>query len=299
MSLSETHMNESLNRCNGKTKNGEPCRNFPMKGSDYCYIRFHGPSSKPFVSRILNLFRNRAETIITGVVLMMIPLGIAFHRYAMEAQSGVLDSINPASTANISSGAGRLHFDNPDGVFLREGSTPILEVKLQRHKRHWFLPSQQQLLVSATIRDATGNQVARLRDNEWTVIDPMYDRNYTSDTLEVRDRNENVVLQVVNFGHTIHIAGVFRCKNGWINVIAPARINGLDVAAIEFRPPWMVPQIKITNICDYPSALHFGSCPGVANLRKLVEEPGATSGVDMNGSLVCSDTNIEIEKVNP
>src|ERR1700683_5298823 len=144
------------NNCKAKTKSGGQCRNTAMKGSDYCYIRFHGPINKPLPSRLLNFISNHSVGFIIAVILMLIPLSIEFHHYALEARSGVIDSAVPASTANISIGAGRFHFDNPDGIFLREGDMPILEVKLQSYHNHWFLPLRQRLLVTAIIRDASG-----------------------------------------------------------------------------------------------------------------------------------------------
>jgi hypothetical protein len=53
------------------------------------------------------------------------------------------------------------------------------------------------LKLSTTVRDADGNLIVQVTDNEWTVPTlNVWDKNYTRDALEVKDRKGRVVFQV-------------------------------------------------------------------------------------------------------
>lgn len=189
-----------------------------------------------------------------------------------HAQVGVISSPVSAQVRYLSVGSTRFKIDSPDGVFLKDGELPILTLGLKSGK----------LLVSTTIRDAKGEMVAELRNNEWqTNKNSIFDRNYTDNALEVRDQNGKVALQVVHFGDTIHLAGIFRCRSGWTNVFCPVPEGG---AVIDIKPPGQEPQHSITPIFEYPSELHFGSCPGLSSLEKIITH-GPGNAYRLTGAL--------------
>jgi hypothetical protein len=187
------------------------------------------------------------------------------------AMSGILRSTNDVSNTTapiISAGGARFIIWDPNGVFLSEGTNPLV----------WLHINNGKLAVSANIRNENGELVAELRDNEWTLNKNLiFDRNYTNQALEVRERSGKVILQVAilpveNLGEIIYFAGILRCSNGRTLEIA----NGQTGAVFEFQPPHKPSQITINPIFKYPSDLHFGDCPGYKTL--LSENPAITNG---------------------
>jgi hypothetical protein len=61
----------------------------------------------------------------------------------------------------------------------------------------------------------------------------IFDRNYNDHVLEIKDSRGEVPPQVIDFGATVHIAGIFRCKNGW--TVTMGRILG--DTAFDIRSP--------------------------------------------------------------
>lgn len=72
------------------------------------------------------------------------------------------------------------------------------------------------LMVSTQIRDQSGDVVAELTRNEWKVSAPpkTWDRNYNSDSLEVKNAKGQVVLQVTIFPDRIRVLGEWWGKDG-------------------------------------------------------------------------------------
>ena len=203
-----------------------------------------------------------------GILLVMLTitasvLGIvSYVHYRIDKQhSSATGMISPPSFASVkylSIGSTRFLIDSPEGVFLKDGDIPVLTMNIKDRK----------LLVTTTIRDTRGNIVAELKNNEWRVNkNNIFDRNYTNNALEVRDQSGKIALQVVHFGDTIHLAGIFHCRNGWTNVFMPLPEGG---AIIDIKPPGKEPEHSIQQIFEYPSELHFGSSPGLASLEKLI-----------------------------
>ncbi len=214
--------------------------------------------------------------------LLSLGLAIAsFAYYKLDKQknalTGVISSPHSAEVKYLSIGSTRFIIDSPDGVFLKDGEQPVLTMNLNDGK----------LMVSTIIRDTKGEIVAELIDNEWQLNDQnIFDRNYTDNALEVRDQTGKVTLQVVHFGDTIHLAGIFRCRNQWTNVFCPLAEGG---AVIDMKPPGVEPEHSIQQIFRYPSERHFGSCPGLKSLEKtIVHGPGGA--YRMGGALdICKD----------
>jgi hypothetical protein len=203
-----------------------------------------------------------------AATVISLALGLLTYFYYVQdkklgATSGVINPPTAGDIRYLSVGASRFLIDTPDGVFLRDGADPVLSMRT----------SNGRLLVSTRIRDSEGALVAELVENEWELNKGNYfDRNYTDQALEVRDRSGRVALQVAHFGDTVHLAGAFTCKNGWTNVMGPVGHKG---AVMDIRPPGHAPEYSIPPIFEYPSALHFGSAPGLDSVKALIRHgPG-------------------------
>jgi hypothetical protein len=144
-----------------------------------------------------------------------------------------------------------------DGVVFDDGKTPLLAIRL----------IDGRLLVSTQIRDDTGGLIAEMKDNEWKHQEApvVFDRNYTRDVLEIRDRTGKVALQVANLGSTVELSAIFHCSNGWTYMVG--RIAG-EGSAMELRHPGEPLRSEIPSICDYPSDQHLGSCPSADRLSQ-------------------------------
>lgn len=204
------------------------------------------------------------------VAATVVSLALAFLMYfyyvqdkRLTATSGIITAPTQGAIRYLSVGASRFLIDTPDGVFLRDGNNPILSMHTKSGR----------LLVSTRIRDPKGNLVAELVDNEWKLNKGNYfDRNYTEQALEVRDKSGHVALQVAHFGDTVHLAGAFTCKNGWTNIMGPIGDKG---AVIDIKPPGQGPEYSIPPIFDYPSDLHLGAAPGLERVKALLRHgPG-------------------------
>jgi hypothetical protein len=114
-----------------------------------------------------------------------------------------------------------------------------------------------QLKISAIIRNRDG-VIVELIKNEWKVNpNNTFDRNYSRNALEVKDNNNEIVLQVRHVGDRIQFQGKFYDING----------NGVGLVKHPSGKGGMIektgsshPQLEITiePIFRYPSELHFG-----------------------------------------
>ncbi len=252
-------------RCKASTKAGDQCRNNAIPGARFCYLSSHGASQRPFLQRATNFVSNHWLALALSLISIAgTYLGLLWYARdkAMNATSGIISAPIQQTPMSISVGSTEFVMLSRDGVLFRDKEAPLLSIKLVEGR----------LLVTTRIRDASGLLLAEMKDNEWKHLPQpaIFDRNYTADALEIRDRSGKVALQVANLGSTVDVAALFHCVNGWTYLVGP--IGGAG-SAIELRPPGQELQFEIPPICEYPSDLHFGSCPGVERLRHM------TSGV--------------------
>jgi len=115
--------------------------------------------------------------------------------------------------------------------------------------------------VSTQIHDLNDNLIVELDRNEWKVGPSAFDRNFTDDTLEVRDSSGAVVLQVKVLPGIIQLQGMW-----WINLGPP---NGIVRFFIRGNPKnggqiIIVPKFNkdplpvIDPMFNYPSDRHMG-----------------------------------------
>jgi len=141
------------------------------------------------------------------------------------------------------------------------------------------------LKLSTQIRDAHGELVAEIIDNEWKLRkENLWDRNYDKNALEVRDAKGDVVLQIVLKEDYVQLAAkmysrdgagfgigsttftqedISRHEEGSLKIVAtadgPKEVKIGDVTGVlEVRPPAHPLDLVIEPIFRYPSELHLG-----------------------------------------
>jgi hypothetical protein len=251
-------------RCKATTKNGDQCRNNAIPGTSFCYISSHGQIRKTFRQRTRNFFRNNWLALVAVISLAIAAIGVYWHLQdkKLTATSGVISSSIQSAPMSISVGSAEFRMLSKDGVVFDDNGDPLLSIRLLNGK----------LLVTTRVRDASNGLIAEMNDNEWKHQHQpaIFDRNYTQDALEIRESTGKVVLQVANLGNTVDVAAIFRCKNGWTYIAGPIAGEG---SAIELRRPSVPLRFEIPPICNYPSDLHFGSCPGIERLKQMASGP--------------------------
>lgn len=117
-----------------------------------------------------------------------------------------------------------------------------------------------QLRLSTKIRDQRGQIIAEITDNEWKVDqDNSWDRNYSKDSLEVRDPTGDVVLQVKLVGDRVQFqAKLYDATGRRIGLgksMDPKAPGGIIEMTGSAHPRLTM---EIEPIFKYPSDLHFG-----------------------------------------
>ena len=151
------------------------------------------------------------------------------------------------SGAKISSGGGPLQLFQI-WPFLRTSHLTIESI-------------DDKILVTTDIRDKHGNLVAELLRNEWQVAPPpaTWDRNYSSDSLEVRNAEGVVVLQVRALQDRIRLQGEWwdNTGKGLRIVKSPdSRNPGALILLMRINDNNEEPSIKA--MFKYPSSSYFG-----------------------------------------
>lgn len=139
--------------------------------------------------------------------------------------------------------------------------------------------------ISTKIRDSDGQVIAEIIGNEWKLKkEALWDRNYNTKALEVKNGEGDVILQVlmkedcVQFaakmygrdgkGFAIGSTGftkedIARHKEGKLRIIAgkdgPKEVKAGDtVGVMETRPPGCPLELHIEPLFKYPSDSHLG-----------------------------------------
>jgi hypothetical protein len=184
-----------MSRCKAITKTGDQCRNNAIRGTRFCYLLSHGDIQKTFRQRVGNFITNKWLTFAltaASVALGGLALSWYIRDKRMNATSGVISSPAEQSPMSVSVGSAEFVMLSKDGVVFDDGKIPLLSIRLvERH-----------LLVTTQIRDDHGSVIAEMKDNEWKhqPQPTIFDRNYTQDTLEIKDITGKIALQVANLG---------------------------------------------------------------------------------------------------
>jgi hypothetical protein len=189
---------------------------------------------------------------------------------ARAAQTGLLQAQRkPTETPILDPTKGVypiLELGDSGAKFLFTGpqGTPIFKFAGDNHIT--VVREDGEVKVSATIRDKSGDVVAELVKNEWKV-NPRnsWDRNYTTDALEVRDNTGDIVLQVRALPDRIQFQAKLYDSAGMGIAFGKSDIPGQPGGIIEFaRPPDGTFRIKVAPMFKYPSERHLGELAGGA-----------------------------------
>lgn len=169
------------------------------------------------------------------VVLVYDPIYDKWRSEKAALTSGVLHPLINNGQAlpaiQVGQSEGLIYLTDPKGYLFNFPSDSI-RVREERGE----------LLFSTTVRDHNGNLVVEIVDNHWTVS-PLttncWDKNYTSDSLEVKDGRGRVVLQVRILADRVQLQGEWPTSNNTL------------VQEYDERTG-IVPRFK------YPSSEHLG-----------------------------------------
>lgn len=108
---------------------------------------------------------------------------------------------------------------------------------------HLSTSEDGRLLISYDLRDASGEVLGRIRDNEWFDVAGKLDRNFDDQAFEIYDPGSSkAVLQIARDGNVAIIQGHLRTSDGRMVTVTQSEIIG------GYRPlcAWF----------EYPSELH-------------------------------------------
>ncbi|HVF49722.1 MAG TPA: hypothetical protein VNA19_06530 [Pyrinomonadaceae bacterium] len=275
-------------QCKAKIKTGKQCGNNAISGTDFCYLRTHCGSAVQLNKRFFNAVRNHWITAVSLLGVLITSIGFllylqdksaATQESRLNATSGVLSASATNPIENISVGSKRFFLTSKDGVFLRDKEAAVLSLRRVNNS----------LLVSTQIMNNRGDLIAELKDNEWVhqARPAIFDRNYTDSVLEIKDNTGKIALQVVDFGDTVHVAGIFRCRDGSTRVLGPLN---KEKSALISTPPGAESDYRISPICEYPSSRHLGMCPGVQALGQTINR-SSVGGYMISSIDICSNQN--------
>lgn len=117
--------------------------------------------------------------------------------------------------------------------------------------------------LTTPLLDRTGRKIVNIEKNHWTVVPfpGIWDKNYTQNSLEVKDIREQVVLQIRYLPDRIQIAVEWRDQFGRGQEWSKCGSNKALPSCIS---PWGNPQTELQNeipiepIFEYPSSQHWG-----------------------------------------
>lgn len=107
------------------------------------------------------------------------------------------------------------------------------------------------LQVSATIRDRNFEVIGKIEKNEWSRVPDRGDRNYSDTAFEVIGPDDEVVLQVVNWGAV---------EVRMLTYIAPGVMRGIsdEAGIVSGTEDHVRSKVKLKRMFKYPSQLHLG-----------------------------------------
>lgn len=194
------------------------------------------------------------DWIIFSVILFLIILGSGLNYYQnikedmYSKNAGILSGklgdksiVNPAigfETANI------IFINHSKGEKLGLLGIP-LDIWIENNE----------LKVSASIRDKSGQIIAILNENEWDLKNKDYDRNFDDKALEVINNENEVVFQIKFNDEFVQIWGVFYNKDGTGSYIEQLNESGLVMGGLNKNETKI---INVKKIFRYPSELYFG-----------------------------------------
>ncbi|HEV8588798.1 MAG TPA: hypothetical protein VGQ72_07970 [Pyrinomonadaceae bacterium] len=176
--------------------------------------------------------------------LVYSPIRTSWHAEQAAETTGTLivsstDATNELPRVQIGQGGTAFVLELREGQATNLFGMPFDVVNVKR--------VNNQLLLSTTVRDQAGNLVVEVVENRWTVSPVKtncWDKNYTQDSLEVKDGRGRVVLQVRVLPHALQIEGEWPLPGGRHTLVAE------DDQYTDLKG--IVPRFK------YPSEIYWG-----------------------------------------
>ena len=211
------------------------------------------------------------------IIFIILAISIISFTYMIEFQQeqkekatsmeGVLESdqTNPPSTILFSTKdniSAMLQLGTSDSRLIWTGPNGKPMLVLPKDQYIAISKDQGELKLSAKLIGRNGLMV-EIIDNEWK-INPQesWDRNYNYNTLEVKDENGNVVLQVRLLYDRIQLQFISPMTN---NALLGA--EGIDYLFTR-NPTTGKYEAKIIPLFKYPSKNHFGELGLVREIKK-------------------------------
>lgn len=114
-----------------------------------------------------------------------------------------------------------------------------------------------ELKISAVVRDESGKIMSKLKANEWQVNpNNVLDRNFDKNAVEVINEKGEVILQADFNGKEVNFAGIFTRQDGWKVAVGPAPSG--EGGMFVFTPPNEDIKVSFNKIFRYPSEQHPG-----------------------------------------
>jgi hypothetical protein len=124
------------------------------------------------------------------------------------------------------------------------------------------------ILVSTIIRDRDDKVLVKIEQNNWLASSPplTFDKNYTGDTLEVKDARDRVVFHMRLLPDRVQVEGEWRDDTGYgVRIAKPDRgmpPGGMGIAFLQPRskdPKGIADAFgRIQPMFKYPSSEHWG-----------------------------------------
>lgn len=159
--------------------------------------------------------RVRLQLVFTTAIVMLVWHFYFENQYHEQRAAAVEGVLTPEKAALNKQAIIRAADDGPTFTFTSDSSGPSsLPAGIYRPELE-VSEGPAGVLLTTSVKDRDGHLIVAIKDNHWTVY-PQYssDKNYTSNSLEVKDSSGEVVLQVVLIGSTALVRGIWRDQFG-------------------------------------------------------------------------------------
>jgi hypothetical protein len=188
------------------------------------------------------------------VLVVSYPIRRAYRTEQANALSGEIHPITASATAPVLQyGTSKSHFvweGDPNVPMYRFFADGYLKLELENGE----------ILVTTQVRDKYGNVVLEMDKNVWRVSGPpiSWDKNYTSDALEVQDRRGHVVFQMHLFPDRVQIKGEWHNEQGGGIAFSQEGENGTQILIPDNdKSGFDWDTVNIDPIFEYPSKDHW------------------------------------------
>lgn len=220
------------------------------------------PDKVPRLVRLIS-----AAVLLIGIVFKIILLVKQSQQEATEKYVGVLEAKSKIPTSSDQNIVPKLQIANTGTIIWLDGGDAAKFIhELLKDNNFKAVIEEGRLKVSMTIIDKDGEIVAEIARNEWKVNpNNSFDRNYSTDSLEVKDSLGDIILQLRLVADRVQIQGRFyRSKSKLYSI---EKVIGAEIGDEYEDDEWVnihlitkdfPAKLKIRPMFKYPSDLHMG-----------------------------------------